>query len=142
MTQRSLQRSVTHGGTIPRAQLDSVARREASRREATAAGGLQISESRRGSTRTIGLEGEFDLAGVPAVRQVLAGTLERGVDCLVFDLSGLSFMDSSGVDVMVELWEHSAAQNFCLKIVPGARAVQRVFEICQLHNVLPFTVAT
>lgn len=108
--------------------------------EVTPAAQLRITTGSRASTRTIGLEGELDLAGGPALRHVLAETLERPLECLVFDLSGLRFMDSSGVHITVELWKRSAAQKFCLKIVPGPRTVQRVFEICQLQQQLPFTV--
>lgn len=82
--------------------------------------------------------GELDLAGEQATRKAVAKALQRPPECLVLDLSGLSFIDSSGVHIAIELTRRSAAQNFRFVIVPGPRAVQRIFELCHLTDLLPF----
>jgi anti-sigma B factor antagonist len=101
--------------------------------------GLRIEVSVLGSTRTVGPEGEWDLSGTPAAAQAVATTLEQNPEHLVLDLSRLTFMDSSGVHAAIQLSERSRTENFRLAIVPGPRAVQRLFDICQLTESLPFT---
>ena len=56
----------------------------------------------------------------------------------MLDLSQLSFIDSSGVHVLINAHNRCAAQATHLVIIPGPRAVQRVFEICNLIERLPF----
>ena len=102
---------------------------------------LRIAVSALGATSTIGLEGEWDFAGEPAASRAIAKTLERRPERLVLDLSRLAFMDSSGVNAAIQLWARSHTENFQLAIVPGPRAVQRVFDICHVTEALPFVAS-
>jgi anti-anti-sigma factor len=99
---------------------------------------LGIAISAQGTTTTISLRGEWDLAQESAMRNVVNDVLERGPDCVVLDLSCLSFIDSTGIHGILELRKRSAQQHTHLVIVPGPRAVQRVFELTGLTDVLPF----
>jgi anti-anti-sigma factor len=101
-------------------------------------GGLQIVVSEQGATTVIALEGEWDLAQQPATRDAVRKALERPPERLVLDLSRLSFIDSSGVHGVIDLSMRAARQGIGLAIIPGPRAVQRVFELCGLTERLPF----
>jgi anti-anti-sigma factor len=102
---------------------------------------LQIVVSRVGTTTTISFEGEWDLAAREATCDAIGKELVDRPESLVLDFSRLSFIDSSAVHVVVDLERYSAGMNIRLLIVPGPRAVQRIFEICQLDERLPFTYA-
>jgi anti-anti-sigma factor len=104
--------------------------------------GLQIAVSYRGTTTTIELAGEWDLAGLPAARQTVIRVLKSHPECVVLDLSPLRFIDSSGVHATTELAQRAAAQNARLAIIPGPRAVQLIFELCGLIDRLPFIEPT
>ncbi len=106
------------------------------------ADGLKIAVSEDGARTTITLTGEWDLASQTAMREVIRTALQRHPERVVLDLTALTFIDSSGLKVAVELHKCAAQQNTRLVIVPGCRAVQRLFEICQLTEVLPFVAAT
>ena len=99
---------------------------------------FRISASEQGATSTIELEGEWDLAQQTASTDAIARVLDRRPACLVLDLSQLSFIDSSGVHVVITAHRRCAAQATHLVIIPGPRAVQRVFEVCGLTGSLPF----
>ncbi len=99
---------------------------------------FRINASEQGATSTIELFGEWDLAQQPATTDAIAQVLDRRPACLVLDLSRLSFIDSSGVHGVISTRKRCAAQATHLVIIPGPRAVQRVFEICGLIDVLPF----
>src|SRR5579884_1735904 len=74
------------------------------------------------------LSGELDLAGADLVRDALTEIEQLAPQRLVIDLSRLSFIDSSGLHVLLS--EHLAAQargRPQLEIRRGPRAVQRVF---------------
>lgn len=99
---------------------------------------LAIVVSEQGTTTTIAVRGEWDLGERPATREAIRTALERDPECVVLDLSGLSFIDSSGLHVVTELRKRSAQQNVRLVIIPGPRAVHRLFEICHLTQALSF----
>ena len=55
--------------------------------------GLRIAVSEQGTTSTIVVEGEWDLAGQQAAREAVGEALRRRPECLVLDLSRLAFID-------------------------------------------------
>ena len=92
-------------------------------------------ERRSGSLRVIPA-GELDIAAADSLRARLA---ERAAsENLVLDLSRLDFMDTSGIQVVVEAYRAARDEGFDLCIVPAPQPVQRVFEIAGLEEVLPF----
>jgi anti-anti-sigma factor len=101
-------------------------------------GELGITASEQGTTTTISLRGEWDLAHEPAIRRVINDVLERSPECVVLDLARLSFIDSTGVHAVIGLHKRAEHQGARVVIVPGPRAVQRIFELVGLTEVLPF----
>jgi anti-anti-sigma factor len=80
--------------------------------------------------------GELDIATVPRLRDAIA---ERGPEeALVLDLRGLAFLDTSGLQIVVEVSRRALAESFALTLVRGPHGVQRVFEIAGLAEMLPF----
>jgi anti-sigma B factor antagonist len=100
--------------------------------------GLRIALS-EGSSTTIKLDGEWDLAGQEAARRTVRHALACQPARLVLDLSGLTFIDSSGIHAVIELVKRAARLKIELAIIPGPAAVQRIFDVCGLTAHLPFT---
>ncbi len=92
-----------------------------------------------GQEATVALEGEFDMPATftvePAMEEVVA---RDGLDAITVDLSRLSFIDSTGIGVLMRLEEESRARGVALSIRPGPREVQRVFELAGVSDALPF----
>jgi anti-anti-sigma factor len=99
---------------------------------------LSIDSWRHGSTHTISLRGELDLATVDDVERELLRVESSDARRIVLDLSGLSFMDSSGVHLVVDAHARCRADADRLRVVRGPRNVQRVFVLTDLHAHLPF----
>jgi anti-sigma B factor antagonist len=80
----------------------------------------------------------LDLGTVPVLEQQLRALREAGFRRLIVDLSGLWFMDSTGLKLALE-W-HAAAQQdgFEIGFAPGPPAVQRVFELTGMSEYVPF----
>ena len=81
--------------------------------------------------------GDLDIATVDRVRTAVAAR-EAG-EALELDLSGLEFLDTSGLQLLVELHRDARADGHELSIVRGTHNVHRVFEMAGLDRVLPFT---
>jgi anti-anti-sigma factor len=100
--------------------------------------GLRAVASRQGTTATVQLEGECDLATQQPMRDALSQALTWRPECLVLDLSELTFIDSTGIHIVVDLAKRLQRQHCRLVMIPGPRQTQRVFEITGLIEALPF----
>jgi anti-sigma B factor antagonist len=85
------------------------------------------------------LNGELDLATVAQLDEALSERA-RGVT-VILDLSGLTFMDSSGLRAIPGAHGRLVEANGRLVLIPGCRQVQRIFEITGVDNHLEFAPA-
>jgi anti-sigma B factor antagonist len=91
-----------------------------------------------GTTGTIELSGELDLAQRDDVLSCVLALLCSAPEVLVVDLTDVTFLDSTGLFVISEAARRSARQGTRLVIVPGPPSVQRIVTLCQLDARLPF----
>jgi len=84
---------------------------------------------RNGSSAWVRPAGDLDLDTVHHVESALTRLHEEGFGSLVLDLRRLTFMDSTGLRLVIR-W-HAAARDegFRFAIVPGSEVVQRVFRV-------------
>ena len=102
--------------------------------------GLRIVARQHGATSTIALQGEWDLAQRQRTSEAVHLALRPRPECLVLDLGELEFIDSSGISVLIDAHRRCAGSDTRLVIIPGPRAVQRVFELSGLNKILTFAV--
>ena len=82
--------------------------------------------------------GEIDLASAGGVRDALAEAVPNRALGLVVDLSGTSYLDSSGVSLLFELAERLRRRQQQLRlVVPEAAPLQRVLRIVNAGGVVP-----
>src|SRR3954451_9233100 len=81
--------------------------------------------------------GELDLGTVDEVRAALEAR-PGGCGLVVLDLRELTFFDTSGMRLVVETLESTAAENLRLALVRGPADVQRLFALARLEDRLPF----
>jgi anti-anti-sigma factor len=82
--------------------------------------------------------GELDMATVDAVEQELRRLRSSGVDKVVLDLGGLTFMDSSGLHLVMRWTNEASKDGFEFELEPGPPAVQRIFELTAVTDSLPW----
>ncbi len=80
------------------------------------------------------LRGELDLSTVPKVEETLRRVEESHPPVIVLDLSGLSFLDSTGLRLIVNADQRARESDRRLTIVKGPAPVQRVFSITKLDE--------
>jgi anti-anti-sigma factor len=95
---------------------------------------FDLQTERNGDVVHVSLSGELDLASVPRLDAELSEIEADAPAVLIIDLSGLQFMDSSGLRALVMADERARAQSRRLAIVPGPPMVKRVFEITKLDQ--------
>jgi anti-anti-sigma factor len=96
---------------------------------------------RDGSGVVVAPSGELDLATVNRLRDELVRQANTSAPVLVLDLRGLTFMDSSGVALVVEQQRRAETDGIDFRVVPGSPRVQRLFEMTGLGRHLRWTEA-
>jgi anti-sigma B factor antagonist len=100
--------------------------------------GLRVEEVVSGGSHVLVLSGELDGDSIALLEDAIARCRLDGISSLTLDLSGLEFIDSSGLwtITLVKKWCERHGNEFAL--IPGPEPVQRVFEVTGLSDVLPF----
>jgi anti-anti-sigma factor len=97
---------------------------------------LSITSQRDGNAHRVTAVGELDLATVDGLQQVLL-EIDDGAETIVLDLSGLSFIDSTGLRLVLELNERYGGEADRLRVIAGSPAVERLLDIVGLRDQLP-----
>jgi anti-sigma B factor antagonist len=91
-----------------------------------------------GSTQLVEVVGEVDMTTASELSQAIERTPD-GTDLVVIDLSDVSFLDSSGLNALVQGRRTLAERDVAMTVVvPPESAIRRVFEITHLTE--PLTV--
>jgi anti-anti-sigma factor len=91
----------------------------------------------RGRVR-LEVHGELDVLTVRPVRQRVAEFVGAGFGEIVIDLRGLSFIDSTGMRLLLTLHLQARRDGWGFALIRGPETVQRVFDIAGTATVLPF----
>jgi anti-anti-sigma factor len=102
-------------------------------------GALKITTERDGGVAAICVSGELDLATVESLQRELERFEASDAYSIILDLSGLTFMDSTGVRLLLNAHARSRADSNRLTMLRGSAAVQRVLQITGVADLLPFT---
>ena len=102
-------------------------------------GGLQISVEQPSDGVTIVVpSGELDMSNGEVLEEAIEKARQNGAMNLVLDLRGLSFMDSSGLRLLLDAWNESKLSDRRLSIVVAKSGlVRRVLEISGCDTILP-----
>jgi anti-sigma B factor antagonist len=101
-------------------------------------GGLEISSELVDGAIRVSLRGELDLSCATQVEERFARIDEQAPARVVIDLSGLAFIDSSGLRMLLIADARAREHGYELKLVAGQQPVQRVFEMTGALDVLDF----
>jgi anti-sigma B factor antagonist len=97
---------------------------------------LQVTAEPLDDARLIRAAGEIDMSTVDALRhEVLAARDE--VATVLLDLSGITFIDSTGLSFLLEASQSSAAGHWAFVLVHPSRVVQRLIEVSGTADLLP-----
>jgi anti-anti-sigma factor len=101
-------------------------------------GELEVTVTRDADRHTVALAGELDISTAARAEAALAEAESGSARMIVLDLSGLTFMDSTGVRLALAATARSREDSDRLRFVRGGPAVQRVFELSGVADTLPF----
>jgi anti-sigma B factor antagonist len=97
---------------------------------------LDVVTSVDGTSATVSISGELDVYTAPELRTRLHELVDGGVGLLTLDLAGLSFIDSSGLGVIVGALKRLRERDGTLQLRAPSRSTAKVLEITGLAKIL------
>lgn len=99
---------------------------------------MQVNFEINNNILIIKLNGELDHHSSEYVRdKVDDEILEKNPKNILFDMSHMNFMDSSGIGVIIGRYKFIASNGGKVGIVSMKPQIKRIYEICGLKRIIP-----
>lgn len=95
-------------------------------------------EPQENGRHIIAVAGEIDLYTAPDLKQLLTQVIEDGATGVVMDLSETTFLDSTGLGVLIGGLKRLRSRDGALAVVNVDDSISRTFEITGLDQI--FTI--
>lgn len=99
---------------------------------------LSVAWHQDGDVHSVAPRGELDVASAPVLEAELLRVESLAPSSILLDLSGLTFMDSTGIRLLVAAHERATEGAHSISFFRGPPIVHRVIELAGVHAVLPF----
>lgn len=83
----------------------------------------------------VALEGDLDMSSSPQVRNTLLPLFRKSPSHIIVDLSGVPYIDSSGIATFVEGLQFSRKGNVRFTLAGATPTVESIFELAYLKSV-------
>ena len=91
-----------------------------------------VDESVDEGTHVVSLRGEIDAHTAPKLGSRLFGLAEEGARHVVVDLSAVTFMDSTGIGVLLNALRHMTVRRCVMVLVCPTERILRPFQVTGL----------
>ena len=95
-------------------------------------------ETAGNGTSVVSLAGELDLSTIPRMEVPLLGELSHRA--VIVDLSALSFIDSSGIAVLIKAFRAAEGNGRMHTVIASGSQVERVLRLAGIDRALPLFV--
>lgn len=103
---------------------------------------FEIEHTREGPHLAVSVAGELDMRTSPMLTEHLSRALSDEVTMVTLDLGRLTFMDSTGVRLLIELNNRAQQERWQLRLrAPRHEAAMLVLRVTGTDTALPFEPA-
>ncbi len=96
---------------------------------------LEIQSESVGNATVLSPKGDIDMARSPVLRKAIGDAMKEKPGKLLLDLSGVPYMDSSGLATLVEALQNARKSQLPLLICGLTPRVKSILEIARLNTV-------
>ena len=98
-------------------------------------GEIDVEVAEKGDTTVVSVEGEVDLVTAPHLRKVLSDVANtKGVQCIVVNLGGVGFLDSTGIAVLAGATKRCRAAGLDVRLCCVQPQLTRLFALMGLDR--------
>jgi anti-sigma B factor antagonist len=109
---------------------------------------LDLSAREEAGVSILAVAGEVDIYTAPSLDERLSALIAEGSYRIVVDMTGVDFLDSTGLGVMVKALKRVREHDGSLDVVVSSDRIHKVFRITgldrviTLHDTLPAALTT
>lgn len=81
--------------------------------------------------------GEIDMATAPLLDKALLGRLAEQPPAMIVRLDLVTFLDSTGISVLVKVCKRAARQKVSLTLAAPSEPVRKVFDVTHMNHFIP-----
>jgi anti-sigma B factor antagonist len=100
---------------------------------------MKIQSTTQGDIQVLELSGELDYHSSPELREKLTELTAKQSPKILVNLSGVDYMDSSGIATFVEAFQKAKRYQGRLVLTALTPTVRGVFEIAKLDSIFEIT---
>ncbi len=100
---------------------------------------MEIKIKKSADNLFIFLSGELDEYNAVKIRPIIDDVLDKNynINKVIFDLSSLSFMDSTGIGMLIGRYKKLAGFNIPVYLAGATFNVEKIIEISGLYSIMP-----
>lgn len=98
--------------------------------------GFHVTVERDGTALVLHLQGELDMATAAELRLVLARALGPGTSTITVDLTALTFIDSTGIGVLVGGLRQARDEGCGFSVLNPSRSVQKALRLTGVDHLM------
>ena len=100
---------------------------------------MEVKHVKSKDSLTIFVYGELDEYSASRAKDILDKVIygNPNVKKVIFDLSGLSFMDSTGIGLLIGRYKKIKALNIPTYITGASVSTEKVIELAGLYSIMP-----
>lgn len=87
-----------------------------------------------GRTHVVEVEGQIDLYSAPDFKEHTSRVIDEGKSCVIVDLTRVTFLDSTGLGILMSALNRLRAARATLLLVVTDYDIERLFEITGLDG--------
>ena len=96
---------------------------------------MNITKSVNGNVLTVTISGRLDTSTAPDLETELKDSL-NGINELVFDISGLDYISSAGLRVLLSALKAMNAQKGTMRVTGANEMVREIFDVTGFSDIL------
>ena len=98
---------------------------------------MAMIESKENGVAILAVDGALDADGTQAMEDAVVALLESGETSLLFDFSGLDYINSSGLRILVLAYQRLKKSSGTVAICGIKDYIQEVFEVSGYDKIFP-----
>ena len=95
---------------------------------------MKVEVTERDGANVVAVEGDVDMSTAPDLRQILQRVVSNRPDAVIVDLSGVPYIDSSGLATLVECYQGTQRGGGRMGLSGLSQSVFEVFRMTHLDK--------
>jgi anti-sigma B factor antagonist len=96
---------------------------------------FSVSPEQQGTLSVLRIHGDVDITTAPQLKEAVVAALERGATSMALDLSGVAYLDSIGLGVLITARKRTAERGGTVYLIGVGEKIHRVLRLLSMEKI-------